>query len=46
MHTQETSERYLYDTTAVPMAPVLLFAQQLPVVRATATRTTFRLITR
>ena len=40
---QETTDRYLYDTTRVQMAPLLLFAQDLPVVRRTGTRTTFRL---
>ena len=33
----------MYDTTRVQMAPVLLFAQELPVVRRTGTHTTFRL---
>ena len=40
---QETSERYLYDTTRVQMAPCLLFSHQLPIVRRTSTHTTFRL---
>jgi hypothetical protein len=40
---QETTERFLYDTTRVQMGPCLLFAHELPVVRKTSTHTTFRL---
>jgi hypothetical protein len=43
---QETSARYLYDTSRVQPAPVLLFAPELPVVRRTPRRVTFALGTR
>jgi len=37
---QETSARYLYDTSRVQMAPVLLFAHELPVVHRAPQRVT------
>ena len=39
---QETTERYLYDTTHVQMSPVLLFAADLTLGKRTPTRTTLR----